>query len=74
MENLPFWDAERLRLNDLAFTTPSAEGMRLLRDRYGVRWLMADERPATASAGAAALGRVAALRFRSGDYAVYRLP
>ncbi|KAA9377521.1 hypothetical protein F5972_17955 [Microbispora cellulosiformans] len=71
VENLPFWDAERLRLNDLAFTAPSAEGLRLLRDRYGVRWLMADERSA---ASPAVIGRVAALRFRSGDYAVYRLP
>ncbi|WP_285703200.1 hypothetical protein [Microtetraspora sp. NBRC 16547] len=69
-EYLPFWDGERLRVNDLAFTAPSREGIRRLRDRYGVRWLFADERYATR---AGVLGHFAELRFRSGDYALYHL-
>ncbi|MFG3442168.1 hypothetical protein ACGF0J_33410 [Nonomuraea sp. NPDC047897] len=70
-ESLPFWDPELLRLNDAAFRAPSADVMRLLRERHGVRWLFAEERPG------ASLGRIgdfAALRFRSGGYAVYLLP
>ncbi|MEU8103045.1 hypothetical protein AB0C18_04885 [Nonomuraea muscovyensis] len=70
-ESLPFWDQELLRLNDAAFRVPSAEVMRLLRERHGVRWLFAEERSGTS------LGRIgdfATLLFRSGGYAVYRLP
>ncbi|MEU6427946.1 hypothetical protein ABZ860_18820 [Microbispora sp. NPDC046973] len=69
-EYLPFWDAERLRANDLAFASPSREGVGRLRDRYGVRWLLVDDRYAPR---AAALGEFAELRFRSGDYALYHL-
>ncbi|WP_371784575.1 hypothetical protein [Streptosporangium subroseum] len=67
---LPFWDPERIRLNDEAFASPSAAVMRQLRERYGVRWLFVDERHAGTGSG---IGRFAALRFRSGDYAVYRM-
>lgn len=70
-ESLPFWDGELLRANDEAFQRPSAAAMRVLSDRHGVRWLFAEER------GGASLDRIgdfAALRFRSGGYAVYQLP
>ncbi|WP_169982231.1 hypothetical protein, partial [Microbispora sp. H10836] len=69
-EHIPFRDPERLRANDLVFVSPTSAAARLLRDRYGVRWLLADERY-TAPDGR--LGDVAELRFRSGDYAVYRI-
>ncbi|MEU9830626.1 hypothetical protein AB0D67_03700 [Streptosporangium sp. NPDC048047] len=71
VHQLPFWDADRLRANDAVFSSPSAAAVRELRDRYGVRWLFADERQPGLGAG---LGKVADLRFRSGGCAVYRLP
>ncbi|MEV7006437.1 hypothetical protein [Streptosporangium sp. NPDC051022] len=70
-QHRPFWDGERMRANEAVFDAPSVASAGLLRDRYGVRWLLADERrlrPGTR------IGEVADLRFRSGDYAVYRLP
>ncbi|MFI7443333.1 hypothetical protein [Nonomuraea indica] len=70
-ESLPFWDRDLLALNDAAFRAPSAKVMSELRERHGVRWLFAEERPGTS------LGRIgdfATLRFRSGGYAVYLLP
>ncbi|XVQ82601.1 hypothetical protein ACQP2K_27570 [Microbispora siamensis] len=70
-EHLPFWDGERLRLNDAAFDAPSAAVIRDLHDRYGVRWLFADERTAGLSPR---IRDYATLVFRSGDCAVYRLP
>ncbi|MFI6511247.1 hypothetical protein ACIBCT_26865 [Streptosporangium sp. NPDC050855] len=71
MLRLPFWDAELIELNDAVFTTPTDDAVRRLRDRHGVRWLLADEHRGTVSPE---LGRVATPLFRSGDYAVYRLP
>ncbi len=65
---LPFWDAERLRLNDAAFRRPSAAAFQYLRDRFGVRWLVVEERRTPP------VGDAANLRFRAGDYAVYRIP
>ncbi|WP_157545142.1 hypothetical protein [Microtetraspora fusca] len=65
---LPFWDAERLRLNDAAFRRPSPAAFQYLRDRFGVRWLVVEERRSPP------IGDAANLRFRSGDYAVYRIP
>ncbi|MFF3442977.1 hypothetical protein [Streptosporangium sp. NPDC002721] len=44
MTGLPFWDGERIRLNDEAFLAPSGTSVRRLRERYGVRWLLAEER------------------------------
>ncbi|GHH64192.1 hypothetical protein GCM10017673_06420 [Streptosporangium violaceochromogenes] len=67
-EYLPFWDRERLALNDAAFGTPSAASIGALRDRYGVSWLFVDERRAGPD-----VARFATLCFRSGDYAVYRV-
>ncbi len=71
VNHLPFWDEPMMAANDAAFTAPSAAAMRLLRDRYGVRWLFADER--LTGAGPEAIARFADLGFRSGGYAVYRL-
>ncbi|MGW4422906.1 hypothetical protein [Streptosporangium sp. NPDC004631] len=67
----PFWDGELMRANEAVFAAPSADAVRLLRERYGVRWLLADERGLGLGSR---IGDVADLRFRSGDYAVYRLP
>ncbi|GAA3088771.1 hypothetical protein [Streptosporangium carneum] len=69
-EHLPFWDEERIRLNDTAFRAPSADVIRRLRDVYGVRWLVEEAR----SGANPGIGDFARLRFRSGDYAVYRIP
>ncbi len=68
---LPFWDARLLALNDAVFEAPTGEAVRELRERHGVRWLVADEHRGGPVPG---LGAFATLRFRSGDYAVYRLP
>jgi hypothetical protein len=70
-ETMPFWDSRRLTLNDAAFQVQSARIMRLLSQDYGVRWLFAQESPGRTSL---VIGDFAELRFRSGDYAVYRLP
>ncbi|MER7503225.1 hypothetical protein AB0L05_39235 [Nonomuraea pusilla] len=69
-EHVPFWDGELFRLNEQVFTKPTAEALRLLRDGYGVRWLIA-ERPIPEAA--ARLGALATARFRAGDYAIYEL-
>ncbi|MGJ6964055.1 hypothetical protein ACSDR0_19280 [Streptosporangium sp. G11] len=70
-EHLGFWDEERLQRNDTAFRAPSAEVMRLLRERYGVRWLFVDERR---TGPGSRIGDFATFRFRSGDYALYQVP
>ncbi|GAA3024023.1 hypothetical protein [Streptosporangium longisporum] len=69
--HLPFWDAGLIGLNDAVFAAPTDDTVRRLRDRHGVRWLLADEHRGNVSPG---LGRFATPMFRSGDYAVYRLP
>jgi hypothetical protein len=66
----PFWDQDKLRLNDEAFTAPTAEVLETLRTRYGVRWLLADER---VEAVPEDLDRLAELRFQSGTVRVYQL-
>ncbi len=68
---LPFWDERLIALNDAVFATPTGEAVRDLRERYGVRWLLADEHRGGPVPGLAAF---ATPRFRSGAYAVYRLP
>ncbi|MET8157035.1 hypothetical protein ABZT47_11720 [Sphaerisporangium sp. NPDC005289] len=70
LEYLPFWDARLIRLNDAAFTAPSREILREMRDRHGVRWLFADEHLAGDGLG---IGGFARPVYRSGDYAVYDL-
>ncbi|WP_157530069.1 hypothetical protein [Microtetraspora niveoalba] len=69
--NLPFWDRSMLKANDTVFSAPSAASMRLLRERYGVRWLFVNERLTKA---ASKIGEFAVPRFHSGDYAVYQVP
>jgi hypothetical protein len=66
----PFWDQEKLRINDEAFTAPTRDGLETLRTKYGVRWLFADERinPIPDE-----LSKLAELRFQSGTVRVYQL-
>ncbi|WP_320066776.1 hypothetical protein [Micromonospora sp. RTGN7] len=66
----PFWDQERLRANDAAFTAPTAAGLAELRDSYGVRWLVADRQVAPESP---ALATLADLRYTNARMAVYHL-
>jgi hypothetical protein len=66
---VPFWDPDLLALNDTAFAAPSSEVLSALRDDHGVRWLFASLTPADAKA----LDRLATLRHRVGDFAVYEL-
>lgn len=65
-----FWDPQRLRRNDEAFTAPTADLLNELRRRYGVRWLVVDRRVARESG---ALATLAQRRFDNGRLAVYEL-
>lgn len=65
-----FWDVERLRANDAAFTAPTIDGLADLRDRYGVRWLVVDRQ---VGVEAPELAQLADLRFRNDRTAVYQL-
>ncbi|MFC0627671.1 hypothetical protein [Kribbella deserti] len=65
-----FWDPELLRANDVVFTGPSIANLEYLRKRYGVRWLLLDERVNPAPG---ALDELADLRFRAGTVRVYEL-
>ncbi|SEK34940.1 hypothetical protein [Nonomuraea pusilla] len=42
MTGLPFWDAGLLAANDAVFTAPTERDVSVLKERYGVRWLVAD--------------------------------
>jgi hypothetical protein len=66
----PFWDPERLRLNDEAFTDPDAAKLRALRERYSVRYLVVDR---TVEPESPALQSLADRRFDNGKLAVYEL-
>lgn len=66
----PFWDQEKLRINDEAFTAPTREGLETLRTKYGVHWLFVDERVNPAPPE---LDRLAELRFQSGTVRIYQL-
>jgi hypothetical protein len=66
----PFWDPERLTLNDAAFTAPSAEVLRRLHDTYGVRWLVVDRAAGIESPD---LRGMAGKRYDRGQLAVYEL-
>ncbi|MEE6262258.1 hypothetical protein [Plantactinospora sonchi] len=66
----PFWDQDLLRRNDAVFTAPTEDGLRDLRDRHGVRWLVVDRQVGRESLE---LRRLAALRYDDGRMAVYRL-
>jgi hypothetical protein len=65
-----FWDEQRLKDNDAAFTAPSAQSVGVLRDRYGVRWLVVD----SSVGGAVDLGALAVPRYHFGLCMVYELP
>lgn len=67
----PFWDQDLLRRNDEAFTAPTADGLRELRERHDVRWLVVDRSVGVESPD---LGRLARLGFDNGRMAVYELP
>ncbi|WP_238334758.1 hypothetical protein [Kribbella amoyensis] len=68
---LPFWDEQKLEDNDRAFTSPTRDNLRLLRTKYGVRWLYADP---TQTAVSQNLNSLATLRFRAPDALIYELP
>ncbi|WP_213455032.1 hypothetical protein [Rhizomonospora bruguierae] len=67
----PFWDQALQQLNDAAFTAPTAEVLRELAARHGVRWLVVDR---SAGAESPDLAGLASKRFETGDLAVYALP
>lgn len=66
----PFDDPEKLRINDLAFTDPTPEGLKTLKEKYGVTWLVG-----IAQAGPISpkLDQLANLRFSNSDIRVYEL-
>jgi hypothetical protein len=68
---LPFWDDRKMASNEATFYAPSIASIRLLRERYGVRWLFVDER---LTGPGSRIGEFANLQFRAGEYAVYRVP
>ncbi|MEU8197791.1 hypothetical protein AB0C10_28830 [Microbispora amethystogenes] len=68
VQDIPFRDPRLLRENDAAVRDPASPAARLLRDGYGVRWLVSERRAGDPDAPSAAT-----LVYRSGGYAVYRL-
>jgi hypothetical protein len=69
---LPFWDQQKLEDNDRAFTSPTRDDLRLLKVKYGVRWLYAD--PGQTVVESAKLDMLATLRFKAADALIYELP
>jgi hypothetical protein len=67
---LPYWNSELLADNDRLFSDPTKANADRLREHYGVRWLVVDERFDPPAPG---LGDVAKERFRAGDTVVYEL-
>lgn len=67
----PFWDQHLLAANDIVFTSPTVENLTYLRTRYGVRWLLLDERVNPAPG---ALDELADLRHQSGTVRIYEIP
>jgi hypothetical protein len=64
-----FWDPQRLAANDAAFTDPGPATIGALRDRYHVRWLVAD--PAAGPVGD--LNTLVTPRFHAGRLTVYEV-
>ncbi|MET7332448.1 hypothetical protein [Nonomuraea sp. NPDC005650] len=62
---VPFADPVRLAANDAVFRAPTAENVRHLATRYGVKWLFTGTNPE--------LGKFARLRFRNSTSSVYQL-
>jgi hypothetical protein len=67
----PFWDPAVLAFNDAVFTAPTPERLGQMRERYGVRWLVADRGVAAPSPRLDTLARRA---FDNGRVAVYEIP
>jgi hypothetical protein len=65
-----FWEEEMLRLNDEVFANPTRELVETLRTKYGVQWLLLDER---VSAPPNNLDRLTELRCQYGTVRVYQL-
>lgn len=65
-----FWDQDLLRRNDAAFSAPTAQGLRELREQHGVRWLVVDRSVNVESGDLPALAR---LSLDNGRMAVYEL-
>ncbi|TDD13501.1 hypothetical protein [Nonomuraea diastatica] len=63
--DVPFADPARLAANDVVFRRPTAENVRHLAQKYGVKWLFTGRNPK--------LERFARLRFRNGSSSVYEL-
>jgi hypothetical protein len=66
----PAPDPARYELNERVFAEPTAEDLVALRTRYGVRWLLGDERASPVSPALAGLARV---RYADGPVTVYEL-
>jgi hypothetical protein len=66
----PYRDQEELRLNDEVFSNPSRQVIETLRTRYGVHWLLLDER---VSAAPKNLDKLTELRFQLGTVRVYQI-
>jgi hypothetical protein len=66
----PYWDQEQLRLNDEVFSNPSRQVIETLRTKYGVHWLLLDER---VSAAPKNLDKLTELRFQLGTVRVYQI-
>jgi hypothetical protein len=69
--SLPFWDQARQQENDIVFVAPTRDNLRVLREKYGVRWLYADP---TQTIVSSALNSLATLHFKAPDALVYELP
>jgi hypothetical protein len=65
----PYWDPALLAANDAVFTNPDTTNIAHLEQRYHVKWLVA-----VGPDVAAALGRLATLRYAAGQVSVYELP
>ncbi|HEY3002845.1 MAG TPA: hypothetical protein VGJ44_10900 [Kribbellaceae bacterium] len=68
----PFWDPALLAANDAVFAAPDEVAVTRLRDVYGVRWLLLDDR--VPGAGPQRLARFAHLELHTGNTWVYRVP
>jgi len=66
----PFRDPALQYANDVVFTQPARSRLEILRNQYGVRWLVLDRKVAPAPA---ALGRLVQQRFTAGSVVVYEL-
>ncbi|WP_431901787.1 hypothetical protein [Nonomuraea sp. bgisy101] len=71
MATRPFWDLSLLAANDAAFTAPTEQAVRSLKERYGVRWLVADR--GRKIPVAPELDDFATLRYAKGTIAVYEI-